>query len=64
MHRYTIADVARRLGVSTSTLRRWHRERRLDFEPERDAVGRRTYSELQVEEIRLLLLQLHPRLGQ
>ena len=44
-------------GVSASTLRRWEREGVLAFRPSRDAVGRRVFSDDEVEVVRRLLLK-------
>ncbi len=54
-----IRDVAKELGISSSTLRRWEREGVLPFQPKRDVVGRRVYTITQVNQLRRLLQERH-----
>jgi hypothetical protein len=67
MRCFNITVAAQLIGVSTSTIRRWHRDGLLDFEPARDAVGRRLYSRRQLHELETLFRRLHhggPTVGQ
>ena len=53
----SINDMKLVAGVSASTLRRWEKEGVLSFRPKRDAVGRRVFSDDQVEAVRRLVLK-------
>ena len=58
---YQIATAADLIGVSPGTLRRWEKEGRLPFRVRRSPVGHRIYSAAEVDQLRALRAELHPK---
>lgn len=54
-----IKQASEMVGVSASTLRRWEREGRLPFKPNRLPNGRRDYSLEQIHLLKAISINLH-----
>lgn len=57
---FGIGLAARAVGVSVQTIRRWEREGRLPFRPQRSPTGRRIFTAEDVTRLQGILRELHP----